>query len=420
MTLLISCLLGALYSILIGLISHAPWSALIAWPLLTLLLWYTFRKFKLLRYCGYFAVLPVSILAFEVTRTIIHPSIYAFKYLALDRSHYTPGIRATMPPDDPDDLDSPAVEVKEILIAKDGFRADPKTGQGNPERCRLALIGDSMIYGSGSPYADTLGPVLAAMGADGCVFGVTGNTPTDYLATLKYVAKRTENGAHIAIYLYAYNDFVGLSKYFRRRLRALSDAIAPLAQLIVYYDDWRRTTFIHGLFRQKSNGFESPRTPWELKIGETKTLTFYYPRDPVGYVPPPPLNKGQRAALEVFFRRLHEFTYDHSWRVSIVIIPDSAELVANFARQSLIFQDLDPRRADALRICQKFPFGCEDLTPYLYQRTLDEVRNPYLINDRHFSAFGTRVVAEHFLAVTRHRFDVASGAETDWDPEAES
>ena len=34
-----------------------------------------------------------------------------------------------------------------------------------------------MIYGSGLPYSDSLRPVLAAMGSDACVFGVTGNAP---------------------------------------------------------------------------------------------------------------------------------------------------------------------------------------------------------------------------------------------------
>jgi hypothetical protein len=28
--------------------------------------------------------------------------------------------------------------------------------------------------------------------------------------------------------------------------------------------------------------------------------------------------------------------------------------------------------------------------------------NPYLDHDRHFSSFGTRIVAEHFVALTQH------------------
>jgi hypothetical protein len=59
---------------------------------------------------------------------------------------------------------------------------------------------------------------------------------------------------------------------------------------------------------------------------------------------------------------------------------------------------------DASAICRTFPFGCEDLASYFYQRIRAEGRNPYLTNDRHFSAFGTPVVAEHFLTITKRRF----------------
>ena len=37
--------------------------------------------------------------------------------------------------------------------------------------------------------------------------------------------------------------------------------------------------------------------------------------------------------------------------------------------------------------------------PGLYERTLAEGRNPYFVDDRHFSAFGTRLVAQHYLGV---------------------
>ena len=78
------------------------------------------------------------------------------------------------------------------------------------------LIGDSVIYGLGLPYSETLRPVLEKMNVDACVFGVTGNSPVDYLATLNYVQDRIDNGAHTAIYVYAYNDFVSLTKYLER------------------------------------------------------------------------------------------------------------------------------------------------------------------------------------------------------------
>jgi hypothetical protein len=47
----------------------------------------------------------------------------------------------------------------------------------------------------------TQGPARKGTGVDACVFGVTGNSPIDYLATLRYVAHRIEPGAHVAFYL---------------------------------------------------------------------------------------------------------------------------------------------------------------------------------------------------------------------------
>lgn len=410
MTFLVSFLLGALYSVLIGLISRPSWTFFIVWPVMTVLLWFTFWKFNLLRLSGYLAVLPVSILAFEIVRTIINPTPYARRYLSLDRSHFIPGTRIVASQNDiVPEPDSYGRELKEILIGEDGFRADPSTGQGNPERCGLVLIGDSMIYGAGLPYSDTLRPVLATMSADACIFGVTGNSPTDYLSTLKYVTNRIEKGAHIAIYLYTYNDFVNLNKYMRRRFRGLSNSFEPLAELIAYTDDWRRTTFVYSLFGRKADTPTSQLPRWQIKLGGPKTLNLYFPHDPARYTPPPPLNKEERASLKFFLQGLQSAVRDRSWHLSIVIIPDNDEFVANLARQSVTFQNLDPRRADALEICRTFPFGCENLTSYLYKRTLAEEKYPYLVNDRHFSAFGTRVVAEHFLAVTRRSLSGSAG-----------
>lgn len=402
MAFLTSLFLGLLYSALIGLISRALWSAFIVWPVITLLLWITFWKFNLLRFSAYLAVLPLSILVFEIVRSLMHPATYAFRYLSLDRSHYTPGVRIvgsqTGISPEPGHYGRGA---KEILIGKDGFRADPDTGQGNPERCGLALIGDSMIYGSGLSYSETLRPVLAAMGADACVFGVTGNAPIDYLSTLKHVAKRIEKGAHIAIYLYTYNDFIKLNKYMRRHFRASSNSFELVAGFIAYADDWRRTTFTYKLFGTKSNVPPSQWPLWQIKLGETKTLEFYSRHDPARYVPPPPLNEQQRVSLKFSLQELRNFVHDQSWRVSLVILPDNDEVMGNLARQAVALQALDPRRADALAICRTFPFGCEDITTYLYERTLAEGKNLYFMDNRHFSAFGTRVVAEHFMTVTK-------------------
>ena len=401
-TFLASFLLGALYSFLIGLIGRHLWPVFIAWPVITVLLWFAFWKFNLLRFSGYLAILPVSVLVFEIVRSIVHPTPYAHRYLALDRSHYIPGTRVVASQKDlAPEGDDYGSELHDTLIGKDGFRADPITGQGNPGRCGLVLIGDSMIYGSGLPYSDTLRPALAAMGADACIFGVTGNAPVDYLSTLKYVANRIEKGSHIAIYLTAHNDFVNLNKYMRRRFRGLSDSVEPLAELIAYADDWRRTTFVYNLLGQKSIIPISQLPRWQIKLGETKTLDFRSSHDPARYTSPQPLNKGQRASLKFFLQGLQDAVRDRSWHVSIVILPDSDEVMTNLARQSVTFQNLDPRRADALEICRTFAFGCEDLTSYFYQRVLAEGRNPYSTDNLHFSAFGNQVVAEHFMTVTK-------------------
>ena len=401
-TFISSCLLALLYSALIGLISGNLRGAFIAFPIWIVLLCFVFWKWNLLRFSGYLAVVPVTILAFEIFRTLIHPPIYAHDYKVLDRSHFKPGVRLSMPEHFDRIRDDQAWGgVKEILIGKHGFRADPDTGLGNPWRCNLVLIGDSMIYGSGLAYSDTLRPVLGAMGADACVFGVSGNTPLGYLATLRYVGQRIEKDGHIAIYLYAYNDFLTLSKYLTRRGRALSSSFVRLSKLMILFDEWRQTTYTYGLFRQESTRRKRPPPLWRLKIGEGKTLEFYYPRNPAVYVPPPRLSMQQNATLRFFFDGLREVVGNRPWRVSVVIIPDNPEMMVNFAKQAPTFQDLDQRRMDALKICRELWSSCEDLGPYLHKRTMEEGKNPYFIDNRHFSAFGTRLVAEHYVAVAK-------------------
>ena len=238
---LIAFLLGTLYAGFLGLVTYPLRASLISWPIWIILLWLMIRKFNWLRIAIYLGLIPLSLLAFEIVRTVKQPPIYAFQLLALDRSHYTPSTRVINRKPPSTDSEAAASMVSETLIGADGFRADPETGKGNPARCQNVLIGDSMVYGSGLPYSATLGPVLAAMGTDACVFGVTGNAPVDYLATLNYVKARTENGAHIAIYIYVYNDFVSLRQYLERSTMQLSSAFVKLTSLINYYDEWRRT-----------------------------------------------------------------------------------------------------------------------------------------------------------------------------------
>ena len=77
------------------------------------------------------------------------------------------------------------------------------------------------------------------------------------------------------------------------------------------------------------------------------------------------------------------------------------EIYANFARRSPVFVDLDPRRGEALKICKEFSFHFEDISRYIYERSVTPGKNPYFEHDRHFSPLGTRIVAEHFVALTK-------------------
>jgi hypothetical protein len=397
----VSTILGTSYAALIGLFTFPLRVSLIAWPVWVMLFWIVFAKFKLIRISGFLAVLPLSILTFEITRTITQPPVYAFQHLANDRSHLVPHARVSNPDSAPTDRGHAESKLKEVYITEDGFRADPATGRGNPPRCRQVLVGDSMIYGSGLEYSDTLGPVLQRMGIDACVFGVPGNTPVDYLATLNYVKNRIEKGAHIAIYVYVYNDFVSLRKYLERGTLGLSSSFTKLTSLINYYDQWRRTTFVQGVARSVTIGRQHPLEPWRLKIGDTKEIEVYWSHNPYRYKPAPPLDQGQRKAFQFFLRRLRQEAAHGSWRVSIVFIPDNDEMLANLAQRSPTYKDMDERRIEGLQICAALWSNCEDFTPFLYKRILTEEQNPYLFGDRHFSLFGNRVLAEHYLSLMK-------------------
>jgi hypothetical protein len=284
---------------------------------------------------------------------------------------------------------------------EDGFLAHPETEQGNPTRCHEVLIGDSMIYGLGLPYAHTLRPVLQKMNVDACVFGVAGNSPVDYLATLHYVRDRIADGAHIAIYVYAYNDFITLGKYLERMTRSLSPSFVRLAGIINYYDDWRRTTFIQGTLRKLTTTHKPPLESWRLKIAEAKDLKVHWHHDPAQYQSQGPLNKAQRATFKFFLQRLREVVDKRPWQVSIVFIPDNEEILANLAKPSSTFHDMDQRRVEALKMCNALWSYCQDLSPFLYERVVAEGQSPYLPKDRHFSLYGNRVLAEHYISMAK-------------------
>jgi hypothetical protein len=389
----LSLLMGTLYAGLMGLIFRSQAGPVFSWPIWISLFWLAFHKFNLLRFTGFIAVLPVSLLVFEVVRSVRYPGTSADRHKSLDRSHYTPGLAAKNPK-----LGDYSTAPKEILIGRDGFRADPKTGRGNPERCRFALIGDSMIYGTGLAYPFTLGPVLAGMGVQACVFGVTGNSPLDYLATLKYVSARIEPGAYVAIYLYAYNDFVSLHRFFERGVLTASSSLNKLLDWAFHFDRWRQAAWTYSLFRR--GRAEPPPSPPQHQLVAQESIKTLDGRDPPPYVTPKPLNRRHRFAFSFFLSRLNEFVEGRSWRIFILIHPDHSEIDANFARRSSVFVDLDPRRGEALKICKKFSFHCEDISRYIYERSVTAEKNPYLEHDRHFSPFGTRIVAEHFVALT--------------------
>src|SRR6476646_1123052 len=177
LTFFVAFILGTLYALLVSLISFKLRVALLSWPVWIILFAYLLWRFDLLRLAGYLAVLPFSIVTFEVAGTRVHPPKYVYQLLTLDRSHYIPRTHVSNPQAKLVDSDTNEPAVGELYIADDGFRADPATKKGNPARCRHALIGDSMVYGLGLSYADTLGPVLEKMNVEACVFGVAGNSP---------------------------------------------------------------------------------------------------------------------------------------------------------------------------------------------------------------------------------------------------
>lgn len=417
---LISVVTGGLYAVVVGLFNSPFRAPVLAWPILTTLFWFVFWKFKVLRFVGFMWALPGALIGFELFWSASHPGMVANQYMAADRSHY---IRARVKGADTGH-GGPGMYgagVTEAFFGSDGFRADPQTGKGNPERCQFVLIGDSMVYGSGLPYRYTFGPVLAEMGTPACVFGVTGNSPVDYLATARYVADRIDAGAYVAFYLYAYNDFVDLDQYISRGVLSLSNRFKRVFAWAWAFDNWRRGTFIFARFAAGRFSGDDSQCPdcaasrdrgklWQYDVGKGAPIKILYPHDPAQYDQPEALNSRQRAALHFFLKGVRELARGRAWRVAIVIHPDESEFYANLARRASTFVDLDPRRAEALKMCKEYRFFCADISHYIYQRALEEGKNPYFINNRHFSIAGTRMIAESFVAQAKEVSHPESGA----------
>ena len=404
---LASVITGILYAVVVGLFASSLRAPLIALPILIVFFWLCFWWFKAIRFAGFLWALPVALIAFELLWSANNPGMIANDYTAADRSHHKPGRvkRASVVATEPGVY---GAGLSEILFGPDGFRADPETSKGNPDRCQFALIGDSMVYGSGLPYQKTFGPVLAEMGVRACVFGVTGNSPVDYLATARFVAERIDPGAYVAFYLYAYNDFVNLNKYASRGIFSLARHFPWVFEWAAAFDAWRQSTFTFSRFTAKQrvrDGADCPTcaagrirgTMWQYDFGKSR-INIYYPHDPAGYEAPKPLNGQKRAALKYFFDGVKDLARGRSWRVGMVIHPDESEFYANVARRAATFADLDPRRAEALETCKEYGFFCADISRYIYQRALEKGETPYFVNNRHFSVAGTRFVAESFVA----------------------
>lgn len=391
---LAAIVLGVAWAGLVGLLSERLRGPAIAFPVFTVAFWFAFLAWGWLRFACFFAVLPFSILGFEILETVIRPSLDVHQHVTLNRMHYLMGERIRMPEYYVTTAPGRAGwGEKEVLIGPDGFRADPESGVGNPARCRWALIGDSVIFGSGLPYHETLGPTLKKIGLDACVFGVGGNGPVNYLATLHHIKERLEPGAHVAIYLFAGNDFIWT-------LHELSPARWwwGLADLVGYYDYWRRATFTFRLASGESAGTGAATQAWELKIGSGEPVKLL--SDPTAYVPPASLSPRQLRYLDFFFKSLLDLTKDQPWRVTVVILPAGQEILADFAFGNPQFRDKS--RVEAVKICQAAGFACDDFAPFLYARAIAEGRNPYFLDDKaHYSAFGTRVLAEHYWEISK-------------------
>src|SRR5262249_32401377 len=161
---------------------------------------------------------------------------------------------------------------------------------------------------------ETLRPVLKTMDVDACVFGVTGNSPVDYLATLSYVQKRIEDDARIAIYIYVYNDFVSMTKYVERALRGSSPVFETVAELVNYYDQWRRATLVQGTLRKATARAKEAAFLRQLESGiwtEIEVDGPYKKTSESNLLPS--LIPEERAAFRFFLQRLRELVGNRPW-----------------------------------------------------------------------------------------------------------
>lgn len=402
---LLSVLVATAYTFMAGMISTQLMKVWIAWPINAVICWLLFDKFKLIRLAGFILAPPVALLGFQYFWSAGQAGAIANNVTVSDRSHYVPNTRLTKPDPNRSDPEAFGWQVAEILIGADGFRADPATGRGNPASCQHVLIGDSMIYGSGLAYADTLGPVLSQMGLPACVFGVTANTPADYLATLYYVSDRIAPGAYVAFYIYAYNDFVGINKYVIRRTRDIFGFVPLITEWVARFDRWRRGTIVYAWFHAPRRA--PVMKPWQYPIGAGKQIKLVYATDPMDYQKPSRLDHSQREAFQLFLDGVGETAKGRDWRIAMLIHPDNAEVYANLARGAQPWTDLDPRRADGLAMCQAAKFSCHDISRLIYERMIAAGKNPFFTDDRHFSRFGTRIVAENFAGLVRSESSTA-------------
>lgn len=396
---LLAVLIATSYAIFAATLTSRLQGVLIAWPINVVLVWLLLEKFKLHRFVGFILVPPVALLGFQFYVSRGQSSAVADKFMVYDRSHYVPGTKLADGAYKQNDPDAYGWQLAEVLIGTDGFRADPASGSGNPKNCRYVLIGDSMVYGSGLLYAHTLGPVLQEIGLQACVFGVTGNSPADYLSTLHFVADRIAADAYVAFYIYAYNDFVGLNKYLTRRTRGYTRLFPALAEWTAGFDRWRRGTIMYSWLHAPR---EAPATRlWRYPIGDGKSIELVAATDPSDYQKPPALDTSKREMFQYFLDGVRATAKERQWQIAMVIHPDHSEIYANLAR-GRVFEDLDPRRAGALEICQAAKFICQDISGLLFDQMISQGRNPFFTDDRHFSRFGTRIVAQHFVSlVTR-------------------
>lgn len=389
---LAAVVLAALWAMFIGTLTDHLRLMVAAGGVLAAVFSVLFVRWRLFRLIPVVAFLPATFLAFEVAQKRLHASADVHDYLTWDRAHYLPNmtVRRPAPIDTAPgrrDRNLPA-----IRIGMDGYRADLETGVGNPPRCDIAIVGDSLIFGSGLPYEATLGPLLRARGLDNtCVFGVGGNAPFNYLATLRHVQERLEPGAHVTVYLAARNDFI-----WSPHVLAKGRIWWLVSDAILSFDTWRKSTRTYGSLHGEGVRAAAAHHTWKLAVGGAAPVDLSF--DPAAYAPPPPLATRTRRYMQVFFDNLREHAASRGWRVDVVVAPDGEEIAASLAIADSLPPSRDPARREVLEMCRAARLSCRDLVPFLHERSLAARVFPYFTDDpQHLSAFGTRVIVDEWL-----------------------